>query len=208
MTAFVWDLDGTLIDSYPAIMRALEATYQHYDWEFDDEAIYAYVMAYSVSQLLQELAQQKGLPYEALKTFYSEDLKQRDHELTLFPDSLSILEWTKQQGIQNFIYTHKGDNTSAVLELFGMSDYFDEVLHSQSGFARKPDPEALLYLIDKYGLDMQKTFYIGDRLLDKDFAERAGVHSISLSQPNSSTNTFVQSLLAITELPFLAENKS
>ena len=33
MTAFIWDLDGTLIDSYEAIMEALEATYRAFDFQ-------------------------------------------------------------------------------------------------------------------------------------------------------------------------------
>ena len=42
---------------------------------------------------------------------------------------------------------------------------FTEILTSQSGFARKPDPEAAMYLMEKYGLEPEKTYYIGDRSL-------------------------------------------
>lgn len=203
--ALVWDLDGTLIDSYPAIMAALEVTYAHYGWDFDRETLYAYVLDYSVGQLLQELAQEKSVAYDDLKQLYSQDLKQRDGDLALFPESLPILDWTKEVGIKNFMYTHKGENTLAVLDLLGMSDYFTDVLHSQSGFARKPEPDALLYLIDKYELNKATTFYIGDRQLDKVFAERAGVHSISLTQADSPTNTFITSLLDIKDLPMLTK---
>lgn len=33
-TAFIWDLDGTLIDSYEAIMEALAVTYRTFGFDF------------------------------------------------------------------------------------------------------------------------------------------------------------------------------
>ncbi len=202
---FVWDLDGTLIDSYPAIMRALEATYQAYQLSFDYEQLQRYILAHSVGQLLDEIAERKQLDVQKLKQFYSADLKKRDAELQLFPDSLAILDWTKEKGIVNFIYTHKGNNTDHVLQQLGIAAYFTESLHSQSGFARKPSPEAMNYLVEKYGLEKNQTYYIGDRKLDMEFALNSGVQSINLTQENSSHNTKIDNLWQITALPFFKE---
>ena len=35
--AFIWDLDGTLLDSYDAILAGIEETYTHYGLDFDLE---------------------------------------------------------------------------------------------------------------------------------------------------------------------------
>lgn len=91
-----------------------------------------------------------------------------------------ILAWTAEQGIQNFVFTHKSDNAFQVLTDLGIIQHFTEILTSDSGFARKPSPEALLYLIDKYQLDKGTTYYIGDRLLDAEAAIHAGISSINL----------------------------
>ena len=32
-TTFIWDLDGTLLDSYDAILAGIEETYAHYGLE-------------------------------------------------------------------------------------------------------------------------------------------------------------------------------
>lgn len=206
MTAtFVWDLDGTLIDSYPAILRSLEATYQHFGWDFDRESLSAYILNFSVGQLLGEMAERYNLDEQRVKDFYSVDLKQRDQELTLFPEARAVLDWTQSQGIQNFIYTHKGNNTDHVLQLLGIADYFTESLNSQSGFARKPSSEAMDYLVEKYDLNRDETYYIGDRKLDMDFALNSSVQSISLTQENCLHNTKIDSLLQITALPFFKE---
>ena len=39
----------------------------------------------------------------------------------------------------------------------------------------KPDPEGVDYLVDKYQLDWSETYYIGDRTLDVDLADNAGI---------------------------------
>ncbi|MCP1638524.1 phosphoglycolate phosphatase-like HAD superfamily hydrolase [Streptococcus gallinaceus] len=194
---FVWDLDGTLIDSYPAIMRSLEVTYAHYGWEFDGEKLQDYILEFSVGQLLGEIAQEHQLDAREVKTLYSADLKKRDRELQLFPEAQTVLDWTRSKGIANHIYTHKGDNTQHVLKMLGIESYFTEVLHSQSGFARKPAPEAMDYLVEKYDLDRQQTYYIGDRKLDMEFALNSGVRSISLTQSDSPDNFFIHSLYEV-----------
>lgn len=202
-TAFIWDLDGTLIDSYPAILAALDVTYAAYGWSFDREKVQAYILDYSVGQLLDELAEEKGVDVKLLKKYYSADLKGRDGELCLFPETKAVLDWTREQGIGNFIYTHKGSNTASVLQLLGISEYFTHVVTSADGFARKPAPDALIYLLDQYELDKTKTYYIGDRSLDRDCAFNAGIHSINLTQPDSLANTKIDSLADILDLPFI-----
>ena len=62
-----------------------------------------------------------------------------------------------------------------ILRDLGLDVYFTEILTSQSGFARKPSPEAATYLISKYHLKPDRTFYIGDRTLDIEFALNSGI---------------------------------
>ncbi|MFX3708029.1 HAD hydrolase-like protein, partial [Streptococcus suis] len=57
---------------------------------------------------------------------------------------------------------------------------FTDIWTSESGLARKPSPEALLFLIEKYGLDKESTYSIGDRLLDVETSINAGIGCINL----------------------------
>ena len=72
------------------------------------------------------------------------------------PGAREVLAWAKETEIQQFVYTHKGDNAFAILRDLGLKSYFTEILTSQSGFARKPSPEAATYLLDTYQLDPEK----------------------------------------------------
>ena len=55
MANFIWDLDGTLINSYPHTLEALAETYQALDLSFDREAVATYIIDYSIRDLIANL---------------------------------------------------------------------------------------------------------------------------------------------------------
>ncbi|CQR26130.1 HAD-superfamily hydrolase [Streptococcus varani] len=178
--AFIWDLDGTLFDSYDAILAGLEETYEHFGLDFDRPAIKEYILKFSVKDLIKEVADKEGLDYDDMQAFRANSLREKNAAIHLMPGARDVLDWTVEQGISNFVYTHKGKNTHQLLQNLGIATYFKEVLTADSGFARKPDPEALNYLIETYRLEKDSTYYVGDRLLDVQTALRAGIGSINL----------------------------
>lgn len=137
---FIWDLDGTLLNSYEAILAGIEETYAQFDIPFDREKIHAFILTYSVKDLLVRDAQKYGKDLEQLNQARANSLREKNTAIQLMEGAREVLEWTVQEGIQNFIYTHKSDNAFQVLADLGVDHYFTEILTSDSGFARKPDP--------------------------------------------------------------------
>ena len=197
---FIWDLDGTLLDSYEAILAGIQETYEQFDIPFDREEVRDFILRYSVKDLLVRDADQHGLDSEELNRLRASSLKEKNTQIPLMDGAREILAWTAEQGIQNFVFTHKSDNAFQVLTDLGIIQHFTEILTSDSGFARKPSPEALLYLIDKYQLDKGTTYYIGDRLLDAETAIHAGISSINLQIDGLDQNQKINHLLEITHL--------
>lgn len=177
--SFIWDLDGTLLDSYEAILAGIEETFAQYDIPYDKESVRAFILEKSVQDLLAQVAEEHQLSLDELNQVRAQSLAEKNAQVKLLPGSREVLAWAQQAGIQQFVYTHKGDNAFAILESLGIAGYFTEILTSQSGFARKPSPEAAFYLIDKYQLDPAETYYIGDRTLDAEFAQNSGIGSIN-----------------------------
>ena len=197
---FIWDLDGTLLDSYAAILAGIQETYEQFDIPFDREAIKAFILKYSVKDLLMRDAATYGLDSQELNRVRATSLKEKNTQIPLMDGAREILAWTAEEGIQNFVYTHKSDNAFQVLTDLGIDRYFTEILTSDSGFERKPNPEALLYLIDKYQLDRSQTYYVGDRLLDVETAIHAGISSINLQIDGLDQNQKISHLLEIKRL--------
>lgn len=199
---FIWDLDGTLLDSYEAILAGIQETYEQFGLPFDREEVRKYILRYSVKDLLVRDADKYGLNSDELNLVRATSLKEKNTQIPLMTGARDILDWTVEQGIQNFVYTHKSDNAFQVLEDLGVRHHFTEILTSDSGFARKPSPEALLFLIDKYGLEKEHTYYIGDRRLDVETAIHAGIHSINLQIVGIKENKKITNLQEIVELNF------
>ena len=197
---FIWDLDGTLLDSYQAILAGIQETYEQFDIPFDREEVRDFILRYSVKDLLVRDADLHGLDSEELNCVRASSLKEKNTQIPLMDGAREILAWAAEQDIQNFVYTHKSDNAFQVLEDLGVRHHFTEILTSDSGFARKPSPEALLYLIDKYQLDKATTYYVGDRLLDVETAIHAGISSINLQIDGLDQNQKISHLLEIKNL--------
>ncbi len=59
------------------------------------------------------------------------------------------------------------------LEKTSIAAYFTEVVTSNSGFKRKPDPESMIYLREKYQIN--SGLVIGDRPIDIEAGQAAGL---------------------------------
>lgn len=197
-TAFIWDLDGTLLDSYEAILSGIEETFGQFVIPYDKEKVREFILKYSVQDLLVQVAEERKLDVEVLNQVRAQSLAEKNAQVILMPGAREVLAWADETGIQQFVYTHKGDNALTILRDLELESYFTEILTNQSGFARKPSSEAATYLLDKYQLDSEKTYYIGDRALDVEFAQNSGIQSINFLESTYEGNHRIQALADIT----------
>ena len=195
--AFIWDLDGTLLDSYDAILAGLEETYATYQLLFDRASIKDFILKHSVQDLLVAVAEEYHLDVTDLNHRRAESLAEKNAQVLLMAGVRDVLVWGQEAGIEQFVYTHKGENAFVILRDLGLESFFTEILTSQSGFARKPNPEAAIYLMKKYGLHPEKIYYIGDRSLDIDFARNSQIQSINFLTSDYEGNYQMESLLDI-----------
>ena len=199
---FIWDLDGTLLDSYEAILAGIEETFAQFDIPYDKAEVRAFILQTSVQDLLEKVGEERGLDADMLNQVRAQSLAEKNAQVVLMSGAREVLAWADKQGIQQFVYTHKGDNAFTILRDLGLDSYFTEILTSQSGFARKPSPEAATYLINKYHLNPDRTYYIGDRTLDIEFAQNSGIQSINFLASPAACNQQIEQLEDISSLSF------
>ena len=203
-TAFIWDLDGTLLDSYEAILSGIEETFAQFSIPYDKEKVREFILKFSVQDLLVQVAEERNLDVEVLNQVRAQSLSEKNAQVVLMPGAREVLAWADKAGIQQFVYTHKGDNAFTILRDLGLAEYFTEILTGQSGFARKPSPEVATYLLDKYQLNPEKTYYIGDRTLDVEFAQNSGIQSINFLESSFEGNQKIQ---VLADIPHFFESK-
>jgi len=200
-TVLIWDLDGTLLDSYGVIASSLQETLAEFKVRAELEEICRRAKEGSVSEVLKAAAEEIGLPYQRLKDRYSEISGARIFEIPSMRHGEEILKETASLGTVHFVYTHRGTTAAPILEHLGLQGYFREVVTSLNGFPRKPAPDALLYLMEKHHLVRDQVLYVGDRSLDMECAKNAGVRSVLYSPAGTGTGDYVvRDLLEIRDI--------
>lgn len=204
--ALIWDLDGTLLNSYEIIVSSLKETMEELGVNISKREILNYVITYSVSAFIHKMADELGITPEEIAKRSSEIGGARNMEIRPMPNAIEILQTVSEMKVANYVYTHKGKSTKGVLENLAMEEFFEEVVTNQNGFARKPSPDAINYLLEKYQLCKENTFYVGDRSIDVECAVNAGVKSILFlaegccGKPTGKEDFIVHDLMEIREI--------
>ena len=176
--AIIWDLDGTLFNSYGVIVDSIFLTFQECGIQMSLDEIHRHAINFSIQSLFANTAGEWGISAEQLHTRYSQISSSKYLEIEPMQNAMEVLCALQNKGVEHYVFTHRGKTTVPVLENLGMLDFFKEILTSQSGFARKPDPQGIVYLLKKYKLDPVHTYYVGDRRLDMQCAKNAGISGI------------------------------
>ena len=178
MRAFIWDLDGTLLDSYGVITSSAVDTLKEHGIAADTDELLRYMKNRSLSSWLRKASAEYGIPFERLLGRYGEITHGRDDLITLAPGAAETLRGIREAGGTNYVYTHRGDSTFRILERLGILGEFADLVTSRDGFAPKPSGDGVRELIRRHGLDPRETCYIGDRPMDIFCARDAGVMAV------------------------------
>lgn len=206
MAAFIWDMDGTLVDSYPAIVPAVQKACAEYGIDLAYDDIHAEVIRTSVGTYIKQIASERGIDPAPIQSRF-DALNDSDIDMIrAIPHAKETLCQLSEAGHSNFVYTHRRASCVSILRNTGLLSFFKEVVTALDGFPRKPAPDAILYLMQKYDLYPEDCFYVGDRSLDIEAAVNAGIGSILYLNPDSPGRAtgketyIVRDLLEITDL--------
>ena len=83
-----------------------------------------------------------------------------------------------RQGGRNYLFTHRGPSALRCLKDDGLADCFTDHVIRPDGFPAKPAPDALMYLMEKHGVNQQSAVMVGDRQLDLDAGKNAGIETV------------------------------
>jgi HAD superfamily hydrolase (TIGR01549 family) len=173
--AYLFDVDGTLLDSARDICGAVQtvlARTERPDVPFD------FLKSYIGKHLLELFGDLfPGYPPERIDEMIQEYRRvypARGHASTSrYPgvaEALAALPGRKSTA------TTKGTPTTrAVLELFGLLPYFDHV-QGTDGFPSKPAPDVIFAAMRGIGASPGETLLVGDSPADMEAGRRAGVH--------------------------------
>lgn len=199
----IFDCDGTLVDSYPAILDAVGRVLKRHGIDRDPAELRDRALHSSVIGCLTDIVPAYGLDPDAVY----QEFRAEKQDLGLIPLYPHARELLQDPRFRCFVYTHRGVSARIIFSGLGVDSCLEEIVDSTYGFQRKPDPQGVDYLVEKYALDKKRTYYVGDRVLDLECGRNAGVGTIffdssGLDLDTSGADHIVSDLGDIAGLPF------
>jgi HAD superfamily hydrolase (TIGR01509 family) len=171
-----WDFDGTLFDSYPLCVQAIQKVLHSHRIDISDEHLYARMMT-TMSSALKEII--RAYPDSCSLDEFNQALNDIDpSSYPLYPHVREVLERIVQQGGHNYLLTHRGHSALEAIKDKGINHLFASYVTSESGYPRKPDPTSVLTVMKQHHASADQVIIIGDRQIETDAAKNAGVTSI------------------------------
>lgn len=183
----IWDFDGTLFNTYPAMCRDLQAVMEGLGVHASLEDLLPRFTT-SRETVLAWCGEQAGMTAQEVDQIYRAWVTEHGQpEAYPFPHVRSILERFQAAGGRNFVFTHRSGSVHDYLAGADLTKYFTDVVSAGTTYARKPAPAGNLHIIETHGLDKDRTLAVGDRELDILAAKNAGIHACLFSPEHRET---------------------
>jgi phosphoglycolate phosphatase len=197
----IWDVDGTLFDTYPSIVGALQASLADLGKTVTADAISALAKV-SLDYSYSQLSTQYSVDVQILRDGFA-----RHYETVTAADSppftgvISVCSHIQSLGGKNVIVTHRNRaGTEELLSAHGMQGYFSGMVTRDDALPRKPDPAAFVAALGRFGLAAAETITVGDREIDIEAGQAAAIVSC-LFAPDGVSETKAQiTIKSVTEL--------
>ena len=174
---FFWDFDGTLMDTYPNTTEIFLKTARSFGVEAEYDRVMD-LMKQSLPLCMRTYAQENGLdPAKLEERFRFNEVMAGFNAVQAMPGMKEAIRELHRMGGKHYLVTHRDSKALYMLTLSGLKLFFEDFVTSEDGFARKPQPDSLLHLIRKHGLNPAQCVMIGDRPLDTEAGRNAGMLS-------------------------------
>ncbi len=189
--AIAFDLDGTLIDSVPALAQAAGAALQDMGRPpCSVEAARGWIGNGAEMLMRRALSGNVDpdptlaptLLEEALERFHFHYGAHLDQGSPLYPGVAQTLATLKARGYRLALITNKPARyLPDLMATCGLDGHFELMLGGDSLARRKPDPMPLAHVLNHFGLAAHQMVMVGDSRNDIEAARAAGCASIGLT---------------------------
>ena len=188
----LFDLDGTLVDTAPDLMRAHNHVMKKFGYPTKSTEEIRNLVGQGAGAMLGRSiwgqakkefgkVQDKKIKEEMVKDFVEFYGKNIVNESTLINGVKDFLIWAKEKNISMAVCTNKQEHLAVdLLKKIGIYDFFEYVAGHNTFDYCKPDPRHLTSVIEILNGDIKKSLMIGDSETDANAAKDAGIPVILL----------------------------
>jgi phosphoglycolate phosphatase len=190
--AVLFDLDGTLVDSYAALAEAVNhARREHNLADLPSDRIRGLV-GDGLEKLLQRAFEIDDVPDTVRTAFESRYDEICCEESRVLEDVEATLVALDKLGIPMAVCTNKPTGFSRkILDFLGLAIHFRAIVGPDLAGARKPDAQHVLRTLEATGCDVHGALFVGDMPVDVEAAHNSGMDVAVLATGSSSYDQLV-----------------
>ena len=185
LKAFIFDLDGTLIDSLADIAESINRMLDARGYPRCEQEVFKQMVGDGMEKLV-ERALPEAVRSEALIKICVEEY--RAHYDTLwnartrpYPGIVEMLAELKTRGVKLGVISNKAHRfTVPMTEHFFGKTCFDHILGQRNEVPRKPAPDGAHEMAAFLGLKTSEMAYVGDSGIDMAFAKASGMRAVGV----------------------------
>ena len=180
----IFDLDGTLIDTLPDLLTALNLalTEAGYPTRLLSEmpAFVSRGLRSMVKSALPESCDEDAFErvFAAFGGYYAQHLMD---ETAPYSGILPLLQRLKAEGFKLAVVSNKADALMQKICSRFFGGVVDFALGERENIPRKPAPDGVLLALQTLGADAAHTVYVGDSAVDMQTAQNAGLEFAAVS---------------------------
>ncbi len=197
----LFDLDGTLVDTAPDLMRAHNHVMKKFGYPTKSTEEIRNLVGQGAGAMLGRSiwgqakkefgkVQNEKVKKEMIKDFTDFYGKNIVNESTLINGVKDFLVWSKKNSISMAVCTNKTDYLAVdLLKKIGIYDFFEYIAGHNTFNYCKPDPRHLTSVIEILQGDIKKSLMIGDSETDANAAKDAGIPVILMEDGYTEKKT-------------------
>jgi phosphoglycolate phosphatase len=197
----LFDLDGTLVDTAPDLMRAHNHVMKKFGYPTKSTDQIRNLVGQGAGAMLGRSiwgqakkefgkVQNEKIKKEMIDAFVDYYGKNIINESTLINGVKEFLKWCKEKNISMAVCTNKQEHLAIdLLKKIGIYDYFEYVAGSNTFDYCKPDPRHLTNVIEILGGEIKRSIMIGDSETDANAGKNAGIPVVLLEDGYTEKNT-------------------
>ncbi len=178
LDTYLFDLDGTLIDSIELILASYRHTFRVHGKPLPPDEAWIVGIGTPLRTQLRAFTQDP-LEIETLLATYREyNLANHDRMVRAFPGVRETLDHLAARGTALGVVTSKlSEGVRRGLEVSGLTDYFDVLVSADDVTNAKPHPEPVFKALELMHRTPERTVFIGDSPHDLAAGRAAGVRT-------------------------------
>lgn len=183
----IFDLDGTLIDAYAAIVSSFNYVMRVLGLKMQSASSVRRSVGWGDLNLLKPYVPRKILSH-AVNLYRKHHRRSLLEYSRLYPQVNSLLLHLKTGGYKLAVASNRPTEFSLILlNHLRILNYFDYVLCADKLREGKTHPEILNKIIRRFSVKKSQVLYVGDMVIDVQAGKRAGVKTIVIAGGSSSS---------------------